>query len=94
MTEYVDMVEEVSAITKDDVKLWLSDSTAIVTFEKTDGSLREMNATLQPSYLPEVNEKSTKKPRKENPNVVAVWDVDKDAWRSFRIDSIKEFLVE
>lgn len=94
MTEYVDMVNEVNEITKDDVKLWLSDSTAIVTFEKTDGTLREMNATLQSSYLPEVKEKSTKKPRKENPNVVAVWDVDKDAWRSFRVNSIKSFLVE
>jgi len=94
MTEYVNMVDEVNEITKEDVKHWLSDGIAIVTFEKTDGSMREMNATLQSSYLPEVKEQSTKKPRKENPNVVAVWDVDKDAWRSFRIDSIKEFLVE
>jgi hypothetical protein len=28
--------------------------------------------------------------RPENPDVLAVWDMDNNGWRSFRIDSVKE----
>ena len=31
--------------------------------------------------------------KKENQDVLSVWDIDKDGWRSFRLDSIKEFKV-
>ena len=54
---------------------------ATVTFEKADGSLREMRCTLQPT------------PRKENLDVLAVWDIDAGGWRSFRMDSIKSIVV-
>ena len=94
MTEYTNMVEEVNTITKDDVKHWLSASTAIVTFEKADGSMREMTATLQPGYLPETKEQNTNLARKDNSEVVTVWDIENAGWRSFRIDRIKSLLVE
>ncbi len=61
-------------------------SNVTVTFEKKDGTERVMNCTLQVSIVPQVDAEST---RKGNDNVVAVWDLDKDAWRSFRVDSIK-----
>jgi hypothetical protein len=61
-------------------------SNVTVTFEKKDGTERVMNCTLQVSIVPQVNTEST---RKENDDVVAVWDLEKDAWRSFRVDSIK-----
>tara|TARA_R100000008_G_scaffold70364_1_gene47954 strand:- start:529 stop:789 length:261 start_codon:yes stop_codon:yes gene_type:complete len=61
-----------------------------VTFEKVDGTKRVMNCTLNQSYLPQtLNESETK--RETNPNVVAVWDIDANAWRSFRIDSVEDF---
>ena len=94
MTEYTNMAEEVTTITKDDVKHWLSASTAIVTFEKADGSMREMTATLQPEYLPETKEQNTNLARKDNSEVVTVWDIENAGWRSFRIDRIKSLLVE
>jgi hypothetical protein len=94
MTEYTNMAEEVNTITKDDVKHWLSASTVIVTFEKADGSMREMTATLQPGYLPETKEQNTTPARKDNPDVVTVWDIENAGWRSFRIDRIKSLLVE
>ena len=34
-------------------------------------------------------DKPTEKPkRKQNPDVCSVWDFEKDAWRSFRYDSV------
>ena len=47
-----------------------------------------MRCTLGAGYLPVTEEKEIK--RKENPEVLAVWDMDKDAWRAVRYDSIKE----
>ena len=65
-----------------------------VTFTKANGETREMICTLRPDLVPEqpVSE-STKTPRKENPNVQAVWDLEKQAWRSFRFDSV-QFILE
>ena len=58
-----------------------------VAFTKTDGTIREMICTLQESFtIP--YEKKTEKQKPENNDVLAVWDVEKDAWRSFRVDSI------
>ena len=38
-----------------------------------------------------VDETSIKPKRKVNPDVVAVFDLDNEGWRSFRWDSITEF---
>ena len=58
-------------------------------FTKADGSERTMRCTLQESYLPAVSEhKETDKVRGTNLNVLSVWDVDAQGWRSFKIDSI------
>lgn len=63
---------------------------AKITFYKTDGSLREMTCTLMSEYLPsyELLDESPKIPRKENDNVLAVWDIDNKDWRSFHVDSV------
>lgn len=70
-----------------------------ITFTKVDGSERTGLFTLREDALPvtvepteEITETKTK--RKVNENVVIVWDLDKSAWRSFRIDSLKEVTVE
>ena len=62
-----------------------------VTFEKADGTVREMNCTLHHSYVPEFSEDLSESKRESNPDVVPVWDTDAGGWRSFRIDRIKEF---
>lgn len=67
-----------------------------VKFEKVDGTIRDMRCTLIPEYLPAVVESSEEEPKKvrtHNPNVIAVWDLDNNGWRSFRIDSVKEFTL-
>lgn len=67
----------------------LESAHVLITFEKQDGSLRDINCTLHSSKLPPLKEETeTKKKRKVNHEVIPVWDLDKQSWRSFRIDSI------
>ena len=59
-----------------------------VNFTKVNGEERTMNCTLHESVLPVAT--MSQKERKENKEVLAVWDIDKNAWRSFRLDSVNE----
>ncbi len=59
-----------------------------IKFIKKDETLRDMRCTLGAGYLPVTEEKEIK--RKENTEVLAVWDLDKNAWRAVRYDTIKE----
>lgn len=63
-----------------------------VTFNKLNGEKRVMNCTLDPSYLPEVITESTST-RKVNDEVIAVWDLDNNGWRSFRYDSVTSYII-
>lgn len=67
----------------------------IVTFVKKDGTERVMNCTLQEGVVVP-HEKTTERVKVENNEILAVWDIDKKAWRSFRLDSVKrvEFTIE
>lgn len=67
-----------------------------VTFTKKDGSERVMRCTLQEELLPAQDVKDIKegKVRNKTEEVVAVWDLEKEAWRSFRLDSITAVKVE
>jgi len=60
-----------------------------VSFTKKDGTLREMRCTLNEEIVPKY-EKTTETERKKNDEVMAVFDLDKSEWRSFRLDSVKE----
>lgn len=63
-----------------------------VYFTKVNGEKREMRCTLMPSLLPPnyINEQAEEQDfHDKNPSVLAVWDVMKGGWRSFRIDSIE-----
>jgi len=78
----------------------LNENVMEVTFTKKDGTERVMKCTLSPMLLPtEVKETNTnevtegKKPRKKNLEVVACYDLEAEGWRSFRLDSLKDFKV-
>jgi len=64
-----------------------------VTFTKVDGTDRVMNCTLREDLIPALNVEQIEKAVKRtvNENIARVWDLDKESWRSFRLDSIKEF---
>jgi hypothetical protein len=70
----------------------LRSSVLEVSFTKKDGSGRVMNCTLQEKYLPPLME-DTEVATKDNPNVLAVWDIDNSGWRSFRINSIVDVRI-
>jgi len=73
----------------------LRNSIMEVTFTKVNGERRAMRCTLMPHYLPESfknnpeEQESEKTYHKENPDVLAVWDVQNGGWRSFRVDSVE-----
>lgn len=60
-----------------------------VRFEKADGTMRDMMCTLNEKYLPEQKDLEEAIQEKEpNKEVVAVWDLEKESWRSFRLDRV------
>lgn len=65
-----------------------------VTFTKADGTNREMRCSLNSELLPvrEVKDDESK-PRKKSVDTVAVYDLDKLDWCSFRWDSIIEVVA-
>lgn len=59
-----------------------------ITFMKKDGTERKMLCTLNENAIPsEKMPKNTGKSQSEE--VIAVFDVEKTDWRSFRFDSVK-----
>jgi hypothetical protein len=64
-----------------------------VTFTKRDGTERVMLCTLQEeSVVP--YEKTTDRVKQPMPDNISVWDLEKNAWRSFKIDTIKQVTFE
>lgn len=64
-----------------------------VRFTKVNGDERTMKCTLLSEYLPNQTDIEETTAR-VNDNVLAVWDVEANGWRSFRVDSVKEVLSE
>lgn len=74
------------------LKSVLHDGPAQVVFTKNDGSERTMLCTLQEGVaLP--HDKKTDRVKEANADVVAVWDLEKKAWRSFKLSSIKSVTI-
>lgn len=72
------------------LKLSLVRGVVLVNFTKKDGSVRNMNCTLKFDLIPE--EKTPKNTEKSllNHNLT-VFDLDKQDWRSFSVDSVNFF---
>lgn len=65
--------------------------TALVKFKKLNGDMRSMKCTLVKDMIPSANKEDTmsqKKVRNLNEEVLAVWDVEKQGWRSFRLENV------
>lgn len=92
----------------DEFKRWLDvelhRQIVTVVFTKADGTERTMRCTLNamaipapavPDTAPDHSViKEAKAPRKPNPNVRTCYDVDGQAWKSFRWDSVKSVTYE
>ena len=63
-----------------------------ICFTKADGTERWLHCSLHPDLIPaEKLQKEEASTRKRSTEAQSVWDIDKNDWRSFRWDSIKEF---
>jgi hypothetical protein len=73
----------------------LQEGKVTVTFTKLDGTTRVMNCTMSESLIPqELMPKAPSldaPPRKVSMDTLRVFDLDINEWRSFRVDSVKEF---
>lgn len=61
-----------------------------IKFVKKDGTVRFMRATLRDGAIVQPKGTGTREP---NPDVIAVFDVENQGWRSFRKDSVLDILA-
>jgi len=66
-----------------------------VTFSKVNGEQRVMPCTLQTDYMPELSESKVKQVDEfsVNKSVIRAFAIDKQSWRSFRVDNISAIEV-
>ena len=76
-------------MTKEQLRQMAQTGVLNVRFIKSDGTERTMKCTLLAEHLPPWIGAETIS-RAENPDVLAVWDLEAAGWRSFRIDSVQE----
>tara|TARA_Y100001951_G_C11262563_1_gene253438 strand:+ start:74 stop:382 length:309 start_codon:yes stop_codon:yes gene_type:complete len=67
----------------------LKESLMQITFTKLDGTTRVMKCTLHKSLTQFINE-ATKAKLPTNEEVLPVWDIENQAWRSFRVASVTD----
>lgn len=88
--EYADVL--VAAVAKnlgDTLKEDLKTSVLNVKFTKANGEVRDMICTLRDDLIPIIPAgKTAHLERQLSDEVVRVYDLEKEAWRSFRVDSI------
>ena len=65
-----------------------------VEFTKVDGEKRTMPCTLNPEFMPVQTVVEGKVAKKTNDNVISAWCLDKQAWRSFRVDSVISVAID
>lgn len=73
---------------RDEMLRELRESTCNVKFTKVNGEERDMICTLNPDKIDyELKGKETQ----PNNKVIRAWDVNKQAFRSFRVENVKYF---
>ena len=75
-------------IIRSQVEQMLRNNICLVTFTKLDGTVRQMTCTLRPDIIPPTQGKSV-----PSDKVIAVWALDRTAWRSFRVDKVVRVVV-
>ena len=83
-----------TTITPEALHTLLLENECVVEFTKVNGETRSMPCTLDSRIVPPAPEPKVlaqgevPKVKKENPNVMNVWCLDKKEWRSFRIANV------
>ena len=74
---------------KQEVKDLLSKGAVTISFQKADGTPRLMHCTLNENMF-RYDYKENGGERKSKDDVLSVWDIDSNGWRSFRWDRVRE----
>lgn len=78
--------------TRDKIEEALKANVAEVRFTKSDGTERIMKCTLREDLVT-AYQKKTDRVKEKNLDVVPVFDVEKNEWRSFRVDSVQSISI-
>ena len=79
--------------TKTKLKDILKQNVVSISFKKIDGTDRKMLCSLKEDILPAIEPKELTKKKADNENILSVWDLEKSAFRSFRIDSLIDYTI-
>jgi hypothetical protein len=66
----------------------LSSGKMKIVFTKIDGDRREMICTKNLSLIPTEDHPTSKKIKTDPENIIRVYDLENDGWRSFVVDNI------
>lgn len=81
-------------LTKEELIETLKTNVCEVTFTKVNGETRTMPCTLREDVVPAYERKTpAKEPTAKESATLSVWCIDKAAWRSFRVDSVRELKI-
>ena len=86
---YINASEAERQTLQESVRTLLQTTSITVDFEKANGEFRSMKCTLREDLGAKYTVKENATPKKPNPDVCVVWDVNQAAWRSFRWDRVK-----
>ena len=86
---YINASEAERQTLQESVRTLLQTTSITVDFEKANGEFRSMKCTLREDLGAKYTVKENAIPKKPNPDVCVVWDVNQEAWRSFRWDRVK-----
>lgn len=75
------------------LKALVSTNHAEIIFTKKDGTDRTMICTTETSSIPEDKQPIGESKVKENTDILRVYDLENEGWRSFRVDSVKSFTI-
>jgi len=81
-------------ITRSEMIEQLSASTCRVVFKKVNGDTRDMQCTLREDIIPAATKDepiTQKKVRNINEEVLPVYDINAEGWRSFRVENVVSF---
>lgn len=78
------MINSSSTLPRDKLITVLRNWDATIVFTKVDGTERTMKCTLREDVIGEGDMQPA-----DSGDVIHVWDIEKDAWRSIRFSSIK-----
>lgn len=86
------MTEKDHLYERDDLLRSLRSTVMKITFTKDNGQQRVMRCTLIPLIIEQAgssfNPVADKRFHNTNPDVLAVWDMDVNDWRAFRVSSV------